>query len=369
MRKTFLFIILVMVVGRTGPVLALTAEQKKVIDSGVHFFDVDINSSNNGCGGSLIGNTNAEQAFHFFVSKGYQAFQSAGIVGNMMAESGVLPQRLQGTKPEVMTPAESLTAAQLGDSRLGWGIVQFTPPGKFITTVTPTTNANDLSVQLEFVWNQLEGNGPIPEKRAGDQLKQTTTVEEAVLAFQGNMSAGGIYYGYERPKDQTGSVPTRTAFAKDILSQFGSGASIAGSGCGVDASGCPTEPVSQSETVIVQGIRVHPCISQEVDRIMTLATQQGIPLSGWGWVDKTTQEQKRTNNGCGGSNVYDENCNAVPPTAVPGKSRHEYGTAVDFTCSGAIFENHDSPCFKFLDSNTTLKNLPSEAWHWSVDGY
>ncbi len=42
-------------------------------------------------------------------------------------------------------------------------------------------------------------------------------------AFQGTKKAGGQYAGYERPKDQSGSIPHRTAAAKAVLAKFGSG--------------------------------------------------------------------------------------------------------------------------------------------------
>lgn len=327
-----------------------------------------------GCGdGSLIGNDNAEKVFHFFVSKGYQPFQAAGIVGNMMYESGVLPQRLQGTPSTTSTPAESLSDAQLNDKKLGWGIVQFTPPGKFINTFTNKPDANALEAQADFVWNQLEGNTAIPEKRAGDEIKATTSVEEAVKAFQGTLQAGGSYYGYERPADQSGTIAARTAFAIDALTRFGSGISGGsnGSGCQLDASGCPTAPINASETVTVAGsIQVHPCISDEVERVIQLANEQGLNMGGGGYRDSSGQIEARKNN-CGTSayDIYEKPAGECsPPTAKPGSSNHERGTAVDFTCDGGTFSSRSHPCFIFLNENTKLKNLPSEAWHWSIDG-
>jgi hypothetical protein len=327
-----------------------------------------------GCGdGSLIGNENAEKVFNFFVSKGYQPFQAAGIVGNMMYESGVLPQRLQGTPTNVVTPAESLSSAQLSNGSLGWGIVQFTPPGKFINTFTNKSDANSLEAQVDFVWNQLEGNTAIPEKRAGDEIKATTSVEEAVKAFQGTTRAGGQYFGYERPADQSGTIAKRTAFAIDALTRFGSGTSggTNGSGCQLDASGCPTGPISESETVTVaETIKVHPCISAEVERIIQLANEQGLNMSGGGYRDNSAQIEARKRN-CGTSDydIYDKPADECsPPTAQPGSSNHERGTAVDFTCDGSTFSSHSHPCYIFLIENTKLKNLPTEAWHWSIDG-
>lgn len=164
---------------------------------------------------------NGKAIFDYLTAPGrLKPFQAAGVIGNMVAESGLSPQRLEGTGLKTITTAEAYKSS---GSSAGWGLVQFTPGSKFIDTVTPIAKANELGTQVAFVWDQLEGRTTIPEKRAGDELKATTTLEEAVLAFQGNSSAGGKYYGYERPKDQTGTVDDRTANARVALATYGSG--------------------------------------------------------------------------------------------------------------------------------------------------
>lgn len=170
----------------------------------------------------LVGSNNSEQAYNFFVEKGFTPFQSAAIVGNMIYESGVEPQRLQGVYDRKV-PAETLSTGQLNDANLGWGIVQFTPPKKIVENVTPKQKANDLEVQLDFIWNQLQSQGPAAEsKDILASIKATTSITEAVLAFQGNTKAGGKYVGYLRPYDQGASVIKRTAAAKEVLNKYGS---------------------------------------------------------------------------------------------------------------------------------------------------
>jgi len=349
-------------------VYALSPLQKQLLDSGSSYFNVDKTSAACVGNSALTGADNAEQVFNFFVGKGLQPFQAAGIIGNMTVESGIEPQRLQGTGSGAITPAESFSGG------LGWGIVQWTPGSKMIDTFTPKSRANDLAVQLDFLWEQLEGRGPLPEKRAGDDVKATTTLEDAVLAFQGNKKVGGNYFGFERPADQAGSVSLRTGYARDALSRFGSGPSVPPTtgGCGesgaaIPARECPKAPVEESQTVIAGGLRVHPCIAPEVERIVALAGTQGMKLAGSGWASRTVQEQKRINNGCAGR-VYDKSCTGSPRTAVPGTSRHEFGTAIDFTCNGTLIGSRSSQCFVFLSKNTTLKNLDIEPYHWSNDG-
>ncbi len=189
--------------------------------------------STSASGESLVGADAEAQVFNYFTAPGrLSATQTAGMMGNMVAESGIQPQRLQGTASGVATPAE-----RVGNTKAGWGLVQFTPASKFISTVTPISKANEVLTQVEFIWTQLQGQGPIPEKQAGDDLRATTTIEDAVRAFQGDSKIGGKYNGYERPADEAGSLPDRIAAAKVILSRQTSNSSGTNScGTGTPAS-------------------------------------------------------------------------------------------------------------------------------------
>lgn len=174
-------------------------------------------------GRELIGSDNQERAFNYFVEQGLLPFQAAGIVGNMIAESGVLPTRLQATPPEQVTPSASILD-KLTEG-IGWGIVQWTPPGKIIK------NSNDrgiayeqidtLAFQLEFLWGQLTGTGiggeSSNEKPAGDHLRATVNVAQAAASFANK---------YERCANcQEGSseIRDRIELATDVLNRYGSG--------------------------------------------------------------------------------------------------------------------------------------------------
>lgn len=170
----------------------------------------------------LVGGDNAEKIFNFFVGKGLQPFQAAGIIGNMMAESGVEPMRLQGTTGDTTTPADQVPAG----TSLGWGLVQWTPAHKMINPVRDAgKDPNDLGIQIDFLWEQLEGGGPIPEKAAGDKLKATTNAREAAEVFASQ---------YERHAGPP--QPVRGDFAESVLAQFGSNTGGSASG-GTNACG------------------------------------------------------------------------------------------------------------------------------------
>jgi hypothetical protein len=77
-------------------------------------------------GGVLLnGSNNAEQVWGFFSREGMQPVQIAGLMGNMMAESGLNPKRVQGTK----TPAGDRDNVTV-NGKTGYGIAQWTSQGR-----------------------------------------------------------------------------------------------------------------------------------------------------------------------------------------------------------------------------------------------
>ena len=196
---------------------------------------------------SLSGGDNPQIVFNFFTNNGFTAIQAAGIIGNMQAESGVNPLIYQGDQKNYQVPPRSGP---------GWGLVQWTPNTK-ITDYAKSVNkpAYEISTQMEFLLKQLLGTAPSSnEKRAGDDLKSTTTIEDAVRAFQGDRKIGGRFNGFERPADERGSLADRIGAAKLVFDKYSAsvGTSTAsttplatGSGC-ADGSGAVKGSVIQT---------------------------------------------------------------------------------------------------------------------------
>jgi murein DD-endopeptidase MepM/ murein hydrolase activator NlpD len=172
-----------------------------------------------GCpGGDLSGTNNQQKVFNYLVQNGYTKEQAAGILGNMVAESYVEPTMKQGDHPGQVTQP----AAVMGFGG-GWGLVQWTPARKMIE---PSRNAGasddqiaSLAYQLDFLKKQLLGQGPLPEKPAGDMVRAAKTVEQAARAFAGGFERFG---GYENPNAPT--YAEREANARHMLQLWGGGA-------------------------------------------------------------------------------------------------------------------------------------------------
>jgi hypothetical protein len=116
---------------------------------------------------------------------------------------------------------------------------------------------------------------------------------------------------------------------------------------------------------------VNVSIAANVLSMVNDAHSSGVSLGGGGFRDGAEQVSLRRSN-CGSSNyaIYQAPAGSCsPPTARPGSSNHELGLAIDFNEGGTI--SSGSPQFNWLSQNASkygFKNLPSEPWHWSVDG-
>lgn len=135
-------------------------------------------------GSLLAGDNNAERVYNYLIGKGYTPEQAAGIVGNMILESGVAPMRKQGTGLNEQTSWETLSTIE-GSNIYGWGIVQWDPPSKVVKGVKEMGgDPNQLNAQLDFLTKDdgLNGGASDP-KKAASSVKATKTVDEATNAF------------------------------------------------------------------------------------------------------------------------------------------------------------------------------------------
>jgi hypothetical protein len=127
------------------------------------------------------------------------------------------------------------------------------------------------------------------------------------------------------------------------------------------------------DLVTVRGITVNGAIGGQVEALLAAAEADGLAFTGGGYRSAEEQVELRRQH-CGTSYyaVYEmPSSQCSPPTARPGRSLHERGLAIDFSCGGELVDTHLDPCFRWLDANAArfgLVNLPSEPWHWSVTG-
>lgn len=333
---------------------------------------------------------NAKIVWDFLISKGMTEPQAAGVLGNIQVESGgtfdprIVEYGYLNSRGEISRAGEPSSLddnippdqPSLRDGRMrgqpGYGLVQWTDARKHALDDFATERGEGpgtLPLQLEFLWHELETGY---KKKVLNPILATDSYEQASDIF---------LLEFESPHKEREKIPARRTNSLNWFTRFAgsdsSSSSILSSSSGciggsvtLDPNGCPSGPITKEDTVTVEGITVHPCISEEVARLVSLAREQDLELGGGGWRDPADQIRLRRQN-CGTSDfaVYQMSPGACsPPTARPGSSNHERGSAVDFNCNGRGIPTRSSPCFIFLSANTSLENLPSEPWHWSING-
>lgn len=136
------------------------------------------------------------------------------------------------------------------------------------------------------------------------------------------------------------------------------------------AQGITPIPGAPVQLVDVPGIGpTNASWALQVQAMLAAADADGVRLTGSSYRDPAQQIALRQAH-CGTSHyaIYEMPASRCrPPTARPGTSNHERGLAIDFhNCS-----TRSTACHRWLAANASrfgVHNLPSEPWHWSVDG-
>lgn len=132
----------------------------------------------------------------------------------------------------------------------------------------------------------------------------------------------------------------------------------------------PTDVVGADQIVDIPpwldiGSGCYEGIAEKTKQMFEAAQADGVFLTGACWRSAEAQMDLRRKNCPDPLNSPASACS--PPTALPGRSNHERGLAIDFhNCSSRSTE-----CWIWLNANAArfgFQNLPSEPWHWSVDG-
>ena len=158
--------------------------------------NITLGSANSEAAKDTVGfnQNNLKAAIQFFTSKGYSDFQIAAFVGGLLQESGL--------------------NNNLTNSIGAYGIAQWL--GNRLKLLKTRNAWNRLDTQLEFIVSEFKGD----EKVAGNKLKSSKTLEEAIAASAlyeryGGITAGdGVTYEEVLFADETKS---RIGYAKDLL--------------------------------------------------------------------------------------------------------------------------------------------------------
>jgi Phage tail lysozyme len=158
----------------------------------------DPNADTAGTSSDELVSGNAKTAFEFFVGKGLTEIQSAAIVGNLQQESSINPSSVQPGGPG-RGIAQWSTGARWNVSshdNVAWYAAQ------------QGASVHSLSLQLEFIWYELENF----DQYGLSSLQAATTVSTAVHAFQKDFEICGAC-----------NASRRVSYAQAVLKAYGSG--------------------------------------------------------------------------------------------------------------------------------------------------
>lgn len=158
---------------------------------------------------ALKGNNNEEKIWNYLIGKGLTKKGTAGLMGNLYAESGLRPNNLQQTYEKSLGfTDESYTAAVdngtytnfVRDSA-GYGLAQWTYWSRKQSMLNFHKAANksigDLETQLDFMMKELAGYGTLL-----NLLKTTDDIQAA---------SDAVLTQYEKPADQGTAVKKKRA--------------------------------------------------------------------------------------------------------------------------------------------------------------
>lgn len=238
-KISLILLAIVLSVTAPNPLLAITEEQRTALGQGVYYFNTEEDIICDASTGSVVlsGKDNLEKTLSYLMQKGLTLAQAAGAVGNLMAESGMIPNNQENSK---IFPSG------------GWGIAQWTADRRttlvkemksasldYLYVKPPSSSAepklsksdNDklMAFELDFLWGELNGT----EKKAFADLKQQKTPQDAAYSF---------HYKFERSKDSPAKYQRREDNAVTIYNQYKDAPPIAGS---------TTPPTSKNDKAVI----------------------------------------------------------------------------------------------------------------------
>ena len=163
----------------------------------------------------LVGADNPEKIYNYLVMKGLSPHQAAGVMGNLQAESGFEPGRVQygGTNSRgersVAGQPSSIDGTMRIDGRTGYGIAQWTSQGRqqglHDFAVSRGTSDGDLATQLDWLYKEATERGDWAK------LEQAGDAGQAAFLW---------HKYYEISADGPERVQNRMNFAQDILTRY-----------------------------------------------------------------------------------------------------------------------------------------------------
>jgi len=158
----------------------------------------------------LTGKTNEERIWNYLTAAGMTACGAAGLMGNLYAESGLIPANLQNTYEKKLGYTDAAYTAAVdsgaytnfGDDGAGYGIAQWTHPDRkpklLAFAKAAGKSVGDLETQLAFL---------VKELRESFKLVHYVLVTATDVKTASNV----VLLQFEKPADQSAAAKERRA--------------------------------------------------------------------------------------------------------------------------------------------------------------
>lgn len=174
----------------------------------------------------LTGKTNEERIWSYLKAQGFTDAGTAGLMGNLYAESGLRPNNLQNsyegklgmTDAEYTEMVDKGSYTNFGGDRAGYGIAQWTHPDRkpklLAYAKANRKSIGDLDMQLGFLMQELSQSF----KAVLATLKTATSVRAA---------SDAVLTGFEKPADQSEAVKAkRTGYGQKYFDKYAQKGSV-----------------------------------------------------------------------------------------------------------------------------------------------
>jgi hypothetical protein len=224
----------------TQNVYALDTPQKNIYRNSIHYYNNSLDNSNTTCsdaGGDgsvtdLVGSDNVQRAYNYFVgSRQLSPQAAAGIIGNLIAESGVNPNSVQ---PSGYGHGIAQWETVINGKGSGRWDVKKPVNGKVAnvkdfaaSTEGAGREMTDLSLQLDFLWHELRSfySGSLTKIQAATTAGDAAYIFMSEYEVPGERSPGGA-------NDQN-----RRKLADDVFARYAGDTAPTEGDNGDDASG------------------------------------------------------------------------------------------------------------------------------------
>ena len=160
-----------------------------------------------------------ERIWNFLKGKGLNNYAAAGVMGNLYAESGLVPTNLENYYEDKLGMSDAEYTAAVDDGSYsdfvhdsaGYGIAQWTywsrKQGLLELVRSRGVSIGDLDAQLEYLWQEMQSYHDMMTK-----LRNATSVQEA---------SNAVLLDFERPADQSEAVQyTRARYGQEFYEDY-----------------------------------------------------------------------------------------------------------------------------------------------------